>query len=95
MTEILQSPLQERFADAVTLEEFLPTAEENVDLWNQTTARARVPEEFVQRVEALGKKFYLLVLSADWCGDAANLVPVIGKLVNETSNLEMRLLDRD
>lgn len=95
MSELTQTTLHDRFYDGLTLEEFLPTANDNVDLWTHNSARANVQNEYVERVEALGRRFYFLVLSADWCGDAANLVPVIGKLANLTSNLDMRLVDRD
>jgi hypothetical protein len=35
------------------------------------------------------------VLSADWCGDAVNTVPVIAKLAELASHADLRVLERD
>lgn len=36
-----------------------------------------------------------LVISETWCGDAAQIVPVINKLADQLENVEMRLVLRD
>ncbi len=84
-----------KWAAGITFEEFLPTATENVGLWEGVYRRAVIPEEIVARVAALQGKRRLLILSADWCGDASNIVPVIQRLVEAAPNLDLRLLDRD
>ncbi len=84
-----------KWAEGITFEEFLPTATENVGLWEGVYRRAVIPEEIVARVAALQGKWRLLILSADWCGDASNIVPVIQRLVEAAPNLFLRLLDRD
>jgi hypothetical protein len=37
----------------------------------------------------------LLVIAADWCGDAANTVPVMARLAELISGMELRILERD
>ena len=37
----------------------------------------------------------LLVIAADWCGDAANTVPVLARLADLVRGMELRILDRD
>lgn len=37
----------------------------------------------------------LLVIAEDWCGDAANTVPVFARLADLISGLELRVLERD
>lgn len=74
---------------------FLPTAEKNVELWEQNYTRARVPQELVDRAEAVPGSWRLLVLSEDWCGDAANTVPVLAAFAEAAANVELRLLARD
>jgi hypothetical protein len=37
----------------------------------------------------------LLVLAADWCGDAVNTVPVLAGLADRLEKLELGVLDRD
>lgn len=75
--------------------DFLPTAEKNADLWRLTYERARVPADLVARAEAVPGEWRLLVLSEDWCGDAANTVPVLAAFAEAAGNVELRLLGRD
>ena len=35
------------------------------------------------------------MLSEDWCGDSVNIVPVVAKLAESVSNMDMRILARD
>lgn len=87
--------LRARYAGAPTLGEFLPTAVQNPELWSATARLAKVPDELVARVAALGGRFHLLVLSEDWCGDAVNSVPYVARLAELAPNLDLRVLPRD
>ncbi len=87
--------LRARFAAAPTLETFLPTAVKNADLWRTSARLAKVSDDLVARVAALGTRFHLLVLSEDWCGDAVNSVPYVARLAELAPNLELRVLARD
>jgi hypothetical protein len=93
MTETIT--LRERYLGAPEFDEMLATAETNAELWAAVWRRARVPDEFVQRVAALGRAWHLLVLSEDWCGDAVNAVPIVAKLVELSPNVDLRVLARD
>jgi hypothetical protein len=87
--------MKDRWESAMTLEEFTDRAEANQELWRSMWKRVRVPAEFVERLGALPAKRYLLVLVEDWCGDAVNTVPVLGRLAEAHPGLEMRVLRRD
>ena len=87
--------LEARWAEAISFEAFLPTAEENADLWAAVWQRARVPADLAGRATAVPGRWHLLVLSADWCGDAVNIVPVLARLAEQTPTLDLRLLERD
>lgn len=80
---------------AQSFAEFLPTATKNEDLWRLTYERAQVPAEIVARVESFPGEWRLLVLSEDWCGDAANTIPVLAAFSDAVQNVELRLLARD
>lgn len=81
-----------KWAEAASFAEFLGTAQTYRELW----ARPReVPAEFVRRVEAVGGRWHLLALSADWCIDAVDPLTVLARLANLATNLDLRLLDRD
>jgi hypothetical protein len=86
---------RDRYLGAPEFEEMLATVKENADLWASVWRRATVPEEYLRRVERLGGAWHLLVLSEDWCGDAVNTVPVVAKLAELSTNLDLRVLARD
>lgn len=87
--------LQASYEEAIGFEAFLPIAEKNADLWAAVWERAVVPESAAARAAALPGRWHLLVLSADWCGDAVNAVPVLARLADASPNLDLRLLERD
>ncbi|MEL6615576.1 MAG: thioredoxin family protein [Bacteroidota bacterium] len=79
----------------ISFETFLPTAEKNEGLWRSGWERTRIPDEMLERAAHVAGHWKLLVLSADWCGDASNTVPVLARLAGQTEGLELRLLERD
>ncbi|MCH7638722.1 MAG: thioredoxin family protein [Bacteroidetes bacterium] len=87
--------LSAKWAQGITFEEFLPTAKDNIGLWEGVYKRAAIPADILERARKLPGNWRLLILSADWCGDASNIVPVIQRLVEAAPNLDLRLLDRD
>lgn len=67
----------------------------NHELWVAITHRVTIPLEISARVETLGGHWHLLVLNEDWCGDAVNIVPIVAKLADSVSNMDLRILARD
>jgi hypothetical protein len=85
-----------RYCEGETFAEFMARPTKNHDLWLALYKRVLIPVEISARVEALGGRWHLLVLSEDWCGDSVNIVPIIAKLTESVSNLlDMRILARD
>ncbi|MGZ8457994.1 MAG: thioredoxin family protein, partial [Gemmatirosa sp.] len=87
--------LQARFETAPRFAEFLATAEKLAALWRDTYRVTRVPDEAVGRMAAVAGRWHLLVLVEDWCGDAVNTIPVLQKLSELASSIELRLISRD
>jgi hypothetical protein len=67
---------------------------DQAELWRGVSEHVTVPEWAVAAFTASPIR-RLLVLAADWCGDAANTVPVCAGLANRVPGLELRMLDRD
>lgn len=84
-----------RYAAAPTFAQMLASATRNVDLWSSIRARATVDDSAVRRVEQLGGRWHLLVISADWCIDSVSLVPYLDALAARAPNLDVRIVDRD
>ena len=79
----------------VPFEAFLASAEDLVQLWTSTYVRATAPDDLVERAAALPGEWKLLALSADWCIDAAPVLPYVSRLAEAVPTLDFRLLDRD
>ena len=99
MTTSFRTPAApDRSADwdaATPFDAFLDTVGENPELWRGTRKRARIEPEALARAEALPGAWRLLALNEDWCGDAANTLPVLAALADEVDGLALRVLGRD
>jgi len=84
-----------RYCGGETFAELLARPILNHDLYVALYKRVTIPIEISARVEALGGHWHLLVLSEDWCGDSVNIVPIIAKLTESVSNMDVRILKRD
>ena len=51
--------------------------------------------ELIDILQGMERKMYWLVLSEAWCGDAAQSIPIIAKMVDASPALEMGILLRD
>lgn len=63
-------------------------------LWDGVYRHAAIPDWARDAFTALAP-LRLLVLSADWCLDAANIVPLLARLAEAVPGLDLRQLDRD
>ena len=84
-----------RYCEGETYEDFMARPVKNHDLWAAIAKHLVIPIEYSARVEALGGHWHLLVLTEDWCGDSVNIVPIVAKLAQSVSNMDMRMLRRD
>jgi len=84
-----------RYCEGETFAEFLAHPIKNHDLWLAIYKHVTIPIEISARVQALGGHWHLLVLNEDWCGDSVNIVPIIAKLTESVSCMDMRILARD
>lgn len=62
---------------------------------NRLDKTIHIPLEILDKMDSLKTKHTLLVISEGWCGDAAQVVPVINKLAEATDKLELRIVLRD
>ncbi|MXN92093.1 thioredoxin family protein [Flavobacterium sp. Sd200] len=62
---------------------------------NRLDKTIKIPAEIQQKLESLDKDHVLLVLSEGWCGDAAQILPVINKMAQVTDKLDLQIVLRD
>lgn len=68
------------------------SAAEHLPLWNGVHRTATIPDWSLHVPGASDLR--LLVLAEDWCGDAANTVPILARWA-EAAGSELRILRRD
>lgn len=54
-----------------------------------------VSEHARKQLEQLSGKYIWLVISEGWCGDAAQILPVINKIAETTEKIDLRIVLRD
>jgi thiol-disulfide isomerase/thioredoxin len=62
---------------------------------NRLEKTITVPEEFVEKLKELQGEYIWLVISEGWCGDSAQIIPVINKLAELSPNIDLKLVFRD
>ncbi len=83
--------------EALPYHQFVKESKQHCELWTGVYRTARIPAWARQGVAALGggRRFRLVVLAEDWCGDASSTVPVLARWAEETGTIELRVLRRD
>lgn len=55
----------------------------------------QLDSELAEAVQKLNRKLTWLVLTEAWCGDAAQNIPVLAKIAEESENIDLQLILRD
>jgi hypothetical protein len=62
---------------------------------NRLDKKMEITEEVVQKLLQLKKQYIWLVLAEGWCGDAAQLLPIINKMANFSQHIDLKIAFRD
>ena len=76
-------------------DDLLHYSELNEARMNRLEKTIEVTPETKAKLQNLDKKYIWLVLSEGWCGDAAQIVPVIHKMAEVTDKVELKIALRD
>jgi len=57
--------------------------------------KIKILEETQNELSGLTENFSFLVLAEGWCGDAAQILPVLNKMAEATPKIEMKVVCRD
>ena len=76
-------------------EDLLKYSELNETRMNRLEKTIEVTPETKAKLQNSDKKYIWLVLSEGWCGDAAQIVPVIHKMADVTDKVELKIALRD
>lgn len=68
----------------------------NVQRMNRVDKTTVLGEEILETLKGIKGKYHFLVVTEGWCGDAAQIVPVINKIVSEApEKFKLKLALRD
>lgn len=67
----------------------------NLARMNKWDKRARLTPETMESIAKIDRPITWLVITEGWCGDAAQIVPVLHKMASENENISLRLILRD
>lgn len=81
-------------ADAAT-DELVPYIQLNQSRMNRLDKTIALPEDVASRLNALEHKYIFYVISEGWCGDAAQIVPIINVMVNAAPSIDLKIVLRD
>jgi hypothetical protein len=62
---------------------------------NRLDKTIHIPEDIAEKLKHLDKAYTFLVITEGWCGDAAQIVPVINKMAGASDKIDLKLLLRD
>ncbi len=62
---------------------------------NRLNKKWQLSDEQKKELDALSNKIELLVITEGWCGDASQILPIIQKMVEYSSNVNARIVYRD
>ncbi len=80
---------------AVSYDEFLETARENVELMKARFNDLLIKEEEAETLKSLQNDIYVLVIGTDRCYDTAGNLPVLARMASLAPKVHLRILDSD
>ncbi|SHI41220.1 thioredoxin family protein [Flavobacterium terrae] len=76
-------------------EDLLHYSKLNETRMNRLDKTIQVDDATIKKLNSLQEEYIWLVLSEGWCGDAAQITPILNKMVATTSKIELKLVFRD
>ncbi len=85
----------ERFRQGLTMREYLDQMTMNRERFDAALRAVTLTEADHALLRRLGAPRHVLVITEDWCGTSLAYVPVVAKLAEAHSELELRVFLRD
>jgi hypothetical protein len=76
-------------------EDLLHYSQLNEVRMNRLEKTIKISEQTIQQLQSLKKEYIWLVISEGWCGDAAQILPIIYKMAEVSPKIELKIVFRD
>lgn len=87
--------LKNKSTGAKQSEDLLNYSKLNETRMNRLDKTLKVPQELLQEFNDLSENYIWLTITEGWCGDAAQIVPVLHKMETISDKIDLRLVFRD
>lgn len=67
----------------------------NITRMNRISKTTIVTDELKKELSLINNKWIWLVLAEAWCGDVANILPVLSKIADESDKIDLKIILRD
>jgi hypothetical protein len=92
VTQLLEQGLSTGATQSEALTHYTTLNEARMNRLDKTI---HIPDAIDQKLKTLDKAYTFLVITEGWCGDAAQIVPVINKMTQATDKIDLKLVLRD
>ena len=75
--------------------DYYPYYELNLKRMERLNSKIKLTDNQNIRINELNDKFNLLIITEGWCGDAAQIIPVIQKMDEASENISTKMIFRD
>lgn len=76
-------------------EDLLHYSELNETRMNRLEKTIKITDENVKFLTSLDTEYIWLILSEGWCGDAAQILPIINKMAQKSNKVDLKIAFRD
>jgi thiol-disulfide isomerase/thioredoxin len=87
--------LKAKFDAALDWEAYLATDPDKADHWHKVYEQARLTPQQQRLVEGFVREIKVLFVTGIWCGDCVEQGPLIQRIAEAESTIELRYVDRD
>jgi hypothetical protein len=84
-----------RFESALTMDAYVASTVKHAEFWLAAWRVTQADPAMASRALKLQRQWRLVALSEDWCGDAINILPTVGRFAETAPGLELRVMPRD
>ena len=86
---------KEQFEAGMNTQQYIDQIKVNKDPFVEIYNSVDIPSDAASWVSGLDNPINLAVFTADWCGDAVSTTPVILRLADSSSNVNLQVFNRD
>ena len=85
----------ERFAEGLTIQQYIEGMQKNRDVFSQNYSNFVLKPDDAAFLRGLGLNLNVVVLVEDWCGDVLRYVPALARVAEAVPGWNVRLFYRD